>query len=212
MPVGANALPKTILVGRIATMDRPAFRSDETTRPILFSRAPRSESCAAFFAFVVKGKSSCIGAGQRMTSPKHLFIVATAALLLAGCEQVPEKTARSGTRFDGPHGKAPLPAPDALNSEPVYLTGEAPVFSTKLMLEGVRSGYAVMRFIVTKDGRAIRPKAIAYSHGQFAAGVAHVMPTWKFQPAHKDGHPVDREVEMRFDFGEEMGRWRSKSR
>lgn len=153
-----------------------------------------------------------MGAGQRMIPLHRLVVVALAALVFSGCEHVPEKSMRSGTRVDGPHGNLPLPAPDAVNSEPVYLTGNAPIFSTKLMLEGVRSGYAVMRFIVTKDGRAIRPKAVEYSHGQFAAGVAYVMPSWKFQPARRDGQPIDREVEMRFDFGEEMGRWRMKSR
>jgi hypothetical protein len=145
-------------------------------------------------------------------SLRPVLTAALAALLLAGCEQVPQKNARSGTRVDGPIGPTPLPAADAVNSEPVYLTGDAPIFSTKLVLNGVHSGYAVMRFTVTKEGRAIRPKAVEYSHGQFAAGVAYVMPTWRFQPARRDGQPIDREVEMRFEFGEEMGRWRSKSR
>lgn len=151
-----------------------------------------------------------------MTSPRSAIVRLTALVLftalLGGCEQIPQTGTRSGQPLTGPHGQQPLPSPDAPNSEPVLLSGDSPIFSTKLWLNGIRSGYAVLRFVVTKDGRAVRPKAIEYSHSQFAAGVAHVMPTWRFQPARRDGQPVDREVEMRFDFGEEVGKARWKIR
>lgn len=83
---------------------------------------------------------------------------------------------------------------------PKFVSGTAPIYPTKVSDQNIRSGMAHLAFTITKTGRATNARVIEASHPQFAAGVAHVMPSWRFSPAKKGGMPVEVVVETKVNF------------
>jgi hypothetical protein len=73
---------------------------------------------------------------------------------------------------------------------PEFLMGQTPIFPAQLMFADIRSGSATLTFSITPEGCAVHPEVVAATHPQFAAGIAHVMPSWRFKPAVLKDQPV----------------------
>lgn len=134
-----------------------------------------------------------------------------ATVALCSCTAVSERTPRAGDMLDGQTHPIPftIVAGD-YDTPPVFEGGRAPVFPPKLAFAGAQFGNATLRYRITVEGRATTPRVVTANHPQFAAGVAHVMPTWRFQPAKRNGVPVEVIAETSIKFGVEAATFGSK--
>jgi hypothetical protein len=96
----------------------------------------------------------------------------------------------------------PMVVTSECDTKPVFLEGDAPIFPPTLLntVDPEHPPAAQLRFTITKEGKAISPKVVFASHPQYAAGIAHVMPTWTFSPAILNGEPVDVVAETTWSF------------
>jgi TonB family protein len=75
--------------------------------------------------------------------------------------------------------------------QPPHTRGQLarPQYPFNLRRAGI-SGDALVRFIVTADGRVVDVTAIRATHPSFGAAAAEAVSKWRYQPALKDGQPV----------------------
>lgn len=111
-------------------------------------------------------------------------------LLLAGCNTDPSSHI-SGSQIAGKDAIPVQVITGEYDTEPVFIRGQSPVWPIQLAHRDILNGTARLSFVITKEGRVKGPKVEEASHPQFAAGIAHVMPSWRFNPATKNGSPVE---------------------
>ena len=129
-------------------------------------------------------------AGGRLAgSSPHLMktaplLLAVSALMLAACQSEPPRSAivpppPTGILSSRQVDKPPQPLRDL----------PPPRYPANLRRNNI-SGQAVVRFIVTHDGRVIDVTVIEATHPQFGDAAAAAVEKWKFAPAIKDGQPI----------------------
>lgn len=118
------------------------------------------------------------------------LLIVCSSLLVAGCA-TESASHLSGTPIAG---RAAIPV-EVLAGEydvaPIFLKGNAPVWPIQLAHRDILTGTARLSYVITREGRVRDPRVLEASHPQFAAGVAHAMPSWRFTPATKAGAPVE---------------------
>ena len=65
---------------------------------------------------------------------------------------------------------------------------------------GPMKGTVVLRFTITKEGKAENPVVISSTNPVFTRMALKAVKKWRFHPATKDGHSVPVIVEQPFDF------------
>lgn len=121
---------------------------------------------------------------------------------------VDEPSVRSGQKLSSDYFADVTVIRGDFDEPPVFHSGKAPFFPPTLALKRVESGHATISFTVMREGRAVDPAIIDASHPQFAAGIMHVLPSWRFKPARLNAVAVD----VRAAFGTRFERERSKFR
>ncbi|MES2697769.1 MAG: energy transducer TonB [Verrucomicrobiota bacterium] len=111
-------------------------------------------------------------------------------LVFAGCATDPT-VALSGQQMsakDSPNLFAVMSGQH--DTAPRFLSGRGAIYPPQLAYKDILSGTAKLSYTITKEGRVADIRVVEASHPQFAAGVAHVMPSWRFEPARLAGVPV----------------------
>lgn len=109
-----------------------------------------------------------------------------ALLLLAGCASTPPPDASTDA--------SSLPA-KVFNladlDRPPQTIGihTRPIYPVALRRSNI-SGHAVLRFIVTADGRTADIVVEKTTHAEFGEAAAEAVAKWRYRPAIKDGKPV----------------------
>lgn len=128
------------------------------------------------------------------------LILLTGALL-SGCVATDRSLSFSGEHLTQKDEPIPVQViAGECDTPPKFLSGRAPIYPTPLHNQGIKTGRASVSFTVTKEGRVTDIRVIEASHPQFAAGMAHVMPSWRFEPAKRAGQPVEVTVQTSTTF------------
>ena len=87
----------------------------------------------------------------------------------------------------------------ATDSNPILLTGRAPVYPVHRLLAN-EEGYTIFEFDITTKGRAGNFKVVESSHPNFYAHARAAVAEWVFEPAMQDGIPVTVRCQLRQEF------------
>jgi len=132
--------------------------------------------------------------------PKFQLLIALPLLVVAGCATAPITQAPPPP----PVGPAVQLAPGDQLPVPVVQTG--PIYPYELRRRGI-TGYAVIDFIIDRNGNVRDPVVIETTNDEFGRSAAACVSDWKFKPATKAGQPVNvhMKVPIRFDLGPPAG-------
>lgn len=131
---------------------------------------------------------------------RPVLLLLTAALL-SGCVANDRSLSLSGEHLNEKDEPIPVTViAGEHDTPPKFLRGQAPIYPTRLNDRGVLAGKASLSYTVTKEGRVTEIRVVETSHPQFAAGIAHVMPSWRFEPARRAGQPVAVTVQTTITF------------
>jgi TonB family protein len=89
---------------------------------------------------------------------------------------------------------AALPLP-----RPKQETGYMPAYPPALRAEGVTGG-AILELFVDAEGKLTRLTTLRASHPEFAAAATEAVQKWTFNPAQKDGQPVESRCRLAIVF------------
>lgn len=56
---------------------------------------------------------------------------------------------------------------------------------------GPLEGYACLEVTIDIEGRVSDPEILATNNGDFGEALVRIAPTWRFEPASRDGEPVE---------------------
>jgi TonB family C-terminal domain len=128
---------------------------------------------------------------------RHSVHVAFCALLLffAGCTSAPPSSSVASAPPPIDPAETPPPPADAFNlaevDQPPRTIGipAPPLYPATLRRDRI-SGHAVVRFVVTPEGRTRDIVVLKATHPEFGAAAAKAVSKWKYKPAMKDGRAV----------------------
>ena len=113
------------------------------------------------------------------------LLLTVSALMLAACQSTPPRPAIVPPPPTGILGISDVDQPP----RPIGNPPPPPKYPAELRRNNI-SGQAVVRFIVTHDGRAIDITVMKATHPRFGDAAAAAVEKWKFAPAIKDGQPI----------------------
>lgn len=121
-----------------------------------------------------------------------------AALLVAGPTIASEgQRVRAGTALDA---TSHVPAQgDAWDTAPRLVRGKSPVYPVTDVVAG-DSGASVVVFTVATDGSTKDAVIESADNERFAAHALVALRDWQFEPATRDGKPVEAVLRQRFEY------------
>jgi TonB family protein len=106
--------------------------------------------------------------------------------------------------------KPAIEAPPSASNSPVFRKGSGvspprPVFTpepkfTEVARKAKLSGVVTLGLVVDNAGRPVHVHILDPMGCGLDAEAVHIMETWRFEPAKKDGEPVAVEIEVEMDF------------
>jgi TonB family protein len=142
-----------------------------------------------------------------MRSPNTPRVVALLSLiaLLAGCASSGAPYAGGSLREDefnarmASQGTEYYCASGDCDTAPRLIRGRVPEFPAVAVLER-RGGFASVAFVIAKDGSTRDIEVLRASEPVFGEVSKRAVKLWRFEPATKDGEPVDLRVIQQFPF------------
>jgi len=126
---------------------------------------------------------------------------AALAFALCACAQV-EPVSRNTVAHN-----RPMPAlhssdagcSDKCDKPPRLISGRAPIYPISKLLKGA-PGEATIRFTIAADGTTKDIEVLSATYEYFGTHAAIAVKDWRFEPAMKDGQPVEMKVHQTFTF------------
>jgi TonB family protein len=133
------------------------------------------------------------------------IVLALLGCLATGCASSGAPYAGNSLREDefnarmATQGNEHYCAGGACDTAPRLVRGRVPEFPAVAVLER-RGGFASVAFVIAKDGSTRDVQVLRASEPVFGEVSRRAVVKWRFEPAMKDGQPVDLRVVQRFPF------------